>query len=54
MNQGPTNEDVPQDPSLDAYHRGLIEEGIRQADAGEVLEHEMVMDFFKTLTKSSS
>jgi predicted transcriptional regulator len=42
MNQ-PPNEYVPQNPSLDEYHRGLIEEGIRQDDAGEVLEHEAVM-----------
>jgi predicted transcriptional regulator len=43
MTQPPTNEDVPQDPSLDEYHRALIEEGIREADAGEVLEHEALM-----------
>ena len=43
MNQPNTNEDVPQDLSLDEYHRALIEEGIRQGDAGEVLDHETVM-----------
>jgi predicted transcriptional regulator len=43
MNQSPTNEDVPQDPSLDEYHRALIEEGIRQCDAGEMIEHEELM-----------
>jgi hypothetical protein len=30
--------------SLDAYHRRLIEEGIRQADAGEVVGHEAVRE----------
>jgi predicted transcriptional regulator len=43
MNQPPTNEDVRQDPSLDEYHRALIEEGIRECDAGEVIEHEALM-----------
>jgi predicted transcriptional regulator len=43
MNQPPTNQDVPQDPSLDEYHRSLIEEGIRECDAGEMLEHEVLM-----------
>ena len=43
MTQPPKNEDVPQDPSLDEYHRALIEEGIRQCDAGEVIEHEELM-----------
>jgi predicted transcriptional regulator len=43
MNQPPTNEDVPQDPSLDEYHRALIEEGIRECDACEVIEHEELM-----------
>jgi predicted transcriptional regulator len=43
MNQPPTNEDVPQDSSLDEYHRALIEEGIRECDAGEVIEHEELM-----------
>ena len=43
MNEDPTKEDVPQDPSLDEYHRALIKEGIRQCDAGEVIEHEELM-----------
>jgi predicted transcriptional regulator len=43
MNQPTSNEDGPQDLSLDEYHRALIEEGIRQGDAGEVIEHETVM-----------
>jgi predicted transcriptional regulator len=43
MNRAPTNEDVPQDPSLDEYHHALIEEGIRECDAGEVIDHEELM-----------
>jgi predicted transcriptional regulator len=43
MTQPSTNEDVPQDSSLDEYHRALIEEGIRECDAGEVIEHEELM-----------
>jgi predicted transcriptional regulator len=43
MTQPPTHEDAPQNPSLDEYHRALIEEGIRQSDAGEVIEHQTVM-----------
>jgi predicted transcriptional regulator len=43
MTEPPTNEDVAQDPSLDEYHRALIEEGIRECDAGEVIEHEVLM-----------
>jgi predicted transcriptional regulator len=43
MNQPTTKEDGPRDLSLDEYHRALIEEGIRQCDAGEVIEHETVM-----------
>ena len=37
------NEAVTQYLSLHEYHRTLIEEGIRQADAGEVIEHEALM-----------
>jgi predicted transcriptional regulator len=37
------NEAVTQYLSLHEYHRALIEEGIRQADAGEVIEHEALM-----------
>jgi hypothetical protein len=43
MDQPTTKEDGPQDLSLDEYHRALIEEGVRQDDAGEVLEHQTVM-----------
>jgi predicted transcriptional regulator len=44
MDQPFINDSVTQDPSLDEYHRTLIEEGIRQDDAGEVLEHQKVLD----------
>jgi predicted transcriptional regulator len=37
------NEAVTQYLSLHEYHRALIEEGIRQADAGEMIEHEELM-----------
>ena len=37
------NEAVTQYLSLHEYHRGLIEEGIRQADAGDVIEHHALM-----------
>ena len=37
------NEAVTQCLSLYEYHRALIEEGIRQADAGEVIEHQALM-----------
>jgi predicted transcriptional regulator len=43
MNQPPTKEDGSQDLSLDEYHRALIEEGIRQSDAGEVIDHQTLM-----------
>ena len=43
MDQPTTNKDAPQDPSLDEYHRALIEEGIREADAGEMFDHEALM-----------
>ena len=43
MNQPITKEDGPQDLSLDEYHRALIEEGIRQSDAGEVIDHQTLM-----------
>ncbi len=37
------NEAVTQYLSLYEYHRALIEEGIRQDDAGEVVDHETLM-----------
>jgi len=43
MDQPFINKDGTEDLSLYEYHRALIEEGIRQFDAGEVLEHETVM-----------
>ena len=36
------NEAVTQYLSLHEYHRVLIEEGIRQDDAGNVIDHQMV------------
>jgi predicted transcriptional regulator len=38
------NEAVTQYLSLHDYHRGLIEEGLRQDDAGEVIEHQTLMN----------
>ena len=38
------NEAVTQYLSLHEYHRELIEEGIRQADAGEMIDHEKLME----------
>jgi predicted transcriptional regulator len=37
------NEAVTQYLSLHEYHRALIEEGIREADAGEMIDHEELM-----------
>jgi len=37
------NEAVTQYLSLHEYHRALIEEGIRQEDAGEGIEHQTLM-----------
>jgi RHH-type transcriptional regulator, rel operon repressor / antitoxin RelB len=37
------NEALTQFLSLNQYHRTLIEEGIRQDDAGEVIEHEALL-----------
>ncbi len=37
------NEAVTQYLSLHEYHRALIEEGIREADAGEVIGHQKLM-----------
>ncbi len=38
------NEAVTQYLSLNDYHRSLIEEGIRQDDAGEVIDHQTLMN----------
>jgi RHH-type transcriptional regulator, rel operon repressor / antitoxin RelB len=38
------NEAVTQYLSLHEYHLSLIEEGIRQADAGELIDHETLME----------
>jgi RHH-type transcriptional regulator, rel operon repressor / antitoxin RelB len=45
------NEAVTQYLSLYEYHRGLIEEGIRQDDAGEVVEHETVLNMVSDLIR---
>ncbi len=37
------NEAVTQYLSLHEYHRALIEEGIREADAGEMITHQELM-----------
>ncbi len=37
------NEAVSQYLSLHEYHRDLIEEGIREEDAGSVIDHEALM-----------
>jgi predicted transcriptional regulator len=37
------NEAVTQYLSLHEYHRALIEEGLREADAGEMIDHEELM-----------
>jgi predicted transcriptional regulator len=36
------NEALNQYLSLQEYHRALVEEGLRQADAGELMEHAAV------------
>jgi predicted transcriptional regulator len=38
------NEAVTQYLSLHDYHRALIEEGLRQDDAGEVIEHQVLIN----------
>jgi predicted transcriptional regulator len=39
----PVDDDANRYISLHEYHRALIEEGIRQDDAGEMVEHETLM-----------
>ena len=43
MDQPLINKDGTEDLSLYEYHRTLIEEGIRQVDAGEFIEHQALM-----------
>jgi predicted transcriptional regulator len=45
------NEAVTQYLSLHDYHRALIEEGIRQDDAGNVIDHETVRNMVAGLTR---
>lgn len=45
------NEAVDQYLSLNEYHIALIKEGIRQADAGELIPHEEVRRRLASLTK---
>jgi predicted transcriptional regulator len=45
------NEAVTQYLSLYEYHRTLIEEGIRQDDAGEVVDHETVLNMVADLIR---
>jgi predicted transcriptional regulator len=45
------NEAVTQYLSLQDYHRALIEEGIRQDDAEDVVDHETVRNMVAGLTR---
>jgi predicted transcriptional regulator len=45
------NEAVTQYLSLHEYHRALIEEGIRQDDAEDVVDHETVRSMVAGLTR---
>ena len=47
------NEAVTQYLSLYEYHCELIEEGIRQDDAGEVVDHETVLIRMEDLIRKS-
>ena len=47
------NEAVTQYLSLYEYHCELIEEGIRQDDAGEVVDHETVLSRMDDLIRKS-
>ena len=38
-----TDKTDEQEPSLDEYHLALIKEGIRQADAGQLIKHSEVV-----------
>jgi predicted transcriptional regulator len=48
------NEAVDQYLSLNEYHIALIKEGIRQADAGELIPHEEVRRRLASLTKPAA
>jgi predicted transcriptional regulator len=47
-----------QDISLDEYHLALIKEGIRQADAGQLIKHsevvKMMIEISKARTRSTT
>jgi RHH-type transcriptional regulator, rel operon repressor / antitoxin RelB len=45
------NEAVDEYLSLQEYHLALIDEGIRQDDAGEVVSHEEVMKKIRSLSR---
>jgi predicted transcriptional regulator len=45
------NEAVDEYLSLQDYHLALIDEGIRQADHGELVPHEEVMKMVRSLSK---
>jgi len=45
------NEAVDEYLSLQEYHLALIDEGIRQDEAGEVISHEEVMKRIRSLSK---
>jgi predicted transcriptional regulator len=48
------NEAVTQYLSLYQYHSALIEEGIREDDAGEVVDHETVEEMVTGLIRKSA
>ncbi len=48
------NEAVTQYLSLQDYHRELIEEGIHQDDAGEVVDHETVKQMVASWAKPTA
>ena len=48
------NEAVSQYLSLHDYHRALIEEGIRQDDEGEVVDHQSVVRTMSELVAKSN
>ena len=45
------NEAVDQYLSLHEYHRGLIEEGLRQAAGGDLIDHEDVVKMMDQLSR---
>ena len=47
------NEAIDQYLSLQEYHLALIDEGIRAADAGEVVPHSEVLEMIASLSKKA-